>query len=118
MGMLALALLAATGCLQLGAAAAAARGVPLPPSHNGGVREVLVAPAAATKPHVLFVLWDDYGWAGAGYHRPDRTPEIQTPSMDALVAGGIASPRRFSHFRAPLYIYHRESLRNIIKGCA
>ena len=29
------------------------------------------------------------GWAGAGYHRETPTPEVQTPTMDALVAEGI-----------------------------
>ena len=57
--------------------------------HNGGVLERLVPSAAPTKPHVLFIMWDDYGWAGAGYHRKPSTPEVQTPTMDMLVSEGI-----------------------------
>jgi hypothetical protein len=61
----------------------------LPQDHNGGVQERLIKPATSRRPHILFVLWDDYGWAGAGYHRAPPTPEVQTPTMDALVRGGI-----------------------------
>ena len=46
-------------------------------------------PSGKGRPHILFVLWDDYGWAGAGYHRPTPTPEVQTPTMDSLVGAGL-----------------------------
>lgn len=33
---------------------------------NGGITENLTSPpeAAPGKPHILFVLWDDFGWTG------------------------------------------------------
>ena len=40
----------------------------------------------------MMILFDDYGWADAGWHRVDvRTgegtpdPDVQTPNMDQLV---------------------------------
>lgn len=51
------------------------------------------------KPHVLFVLWDDYGWTGAGYHRQPNTTagiqEIRTPTLDTLVKAGIEFDRHY-----------------------
>ena len=47
---------------------------------------------AAPKPHVVFLLVDDYGWANAGWHNSAESGgqrEVQTPHMDALVASGI-----------------------------
>jgi hypothetical protein len=52
----------------------------------------LVAALAAGKPHVFFLLVDDYGWAGAGWHNKVLSSgqrEVQTPHMDKLVATGI-----------------------------
>jgi arylsulfatase A-like enzyme len=40
--------------------------------------------AESTKPHIVFFLIDDLGWSDVGYHGG----EIQTPSIDALAAGG------------------------------
>ena len=34
----------------------------LPEGHNGGQRERLTAPAAGKQPHILMILFDDYGW--------------------------------------------------------
>ena len=42
--------------------------------HNGGFAERLVEPAAGTKPHVLWLLIDDYGWAELGAHRSPPSP--------------------------------------------
>eukprot|EP00937_MAST-01D_sp_MAST-1D-sp2_P004149 g4149.t1 len=50
------------------------------------------AEGAATSPHVIFLLVDDYGWANAGWHNDAESGgqrEVQTPHMDALVASGI-----------------------------
>jgi hypothetical protein len=38
---------------------------PLPAGHNGGFKERLVEPAGAEKPHIVMILFDDYGWADA-----------------------------------------------------
>jgi len=34
----------------------------LPEGHNGGQRERLTAPASGKQPHILMILFDDYGW--------------------------------------------------------
>mmetsp|Transcript_14657 Transcript_14657/g.16265 ORF Transcript_14657/g.16265 Transcript_14657/m.16265 type:complete len:533 (+) Transcript_14657:62-1660(+) len=47
------------------------------------------------KPHVVFLLIDDYGWANVGYHRDPPTEEVQTPNIDALVAEGIELDRHY-----------------------
>ena len=40
----------------------------LPEGSNGGTLERLTRPAGAGKqPHIVFILWDDYGWAEAGW---------------------------------------------------
>ena len=44
------------------------------------------------KPHIFFLLVDDYGWAGAGWHNDVQSGgqrEVQTPNMDAMVKEGI-----------------------------
>ena len=43
---------------------------------------------------------DDFGRANVGYHRTptdDPRREVQTPNMDALVAGGIRLDRFYAH---------------------
>eukprot|EP00729_Bicosta_minor_P010333 gene10333-23677_t len=62
--------------------------------HNGGFfSQTATRTPGYKKPHVLFVLWDDYGWTGAGYHRQPNTTagiqEIRTPTLDTLVKAGI-----------------------------
>ena len=72
--------------------------------HNGGFQERLVEKAAAKQPHIVMVLWDDYGWADAGWHRNytapggeflPATPEVATPHLDALVREGIELDRHY-----------------------
>lgn len=58
------------------------------------------------RPHILFVVADDYGWGGFGVHR--RGPchgdadceqgrrEVQTPVLDALADGGILLDRHYA----------------------
>ena len=76
----------------------------LPEGHNGGHRERLTAPAAGKQPHILMILFDDYGWADAGWHRGytapggehvPTTPEVATPNLDALVKAGIDLNRHY-----------------------
>ena len=66
--------------------------------HNGGHRERLTRPVTDKKPHILMILFDDYGWADAGWHRDytapggehvPATPEVATPNLNALVKQGI-----------------------------
>ena len=52
--------------------------------------------AKATKPHVLFLLSDDLGWANIGFHRTTAETEdekqgqleVQTPAINQLVKEG------------------------------
>ena len=43
----------------------------------------------ADKPHILFMLVDDWGWANVGYHRDPPTKEVDTPNIDSLVKEGL-----------------------------
>lgn len=43
----------------------------------------------AAKPHILFMLVDDWGWANVGYHRDPPTKEVVTPNIDSLVYDGL-----------------------------
>ena len=63
-----------------------------------------VATSSEKRPHIVMVLWDDYGWADAGWHRNytgpggihvDATAEIQTPHLNNLVAEGIELDRNY-----------------------
>uniref|UniRef100_A0A7S3YS59 Sulfatase N-terminal domain-containing protein n=2 Tax=Lotharella globosa TaxID=91324 RepID=A0A7S3YS59_9EUKA len=70
----------------------------LPREHNGGYffQEQLVEPRGidGRKPHLLFVLIDDFGWGNAGWHAKDN-PEVLTPIMDSLVEEGIDLNRHY-----------------------
>eukprot|EP01047_Picozoa_sp_COSAG01_P034051 COSAG01_NODE_2537_length_7450_cov_5.509411_4_plen_508_part_00 len=46
---------------------------------------LLLPSAAASRPHIVFVLVDDNGWAGVGYNNP----HVSTPKLDALASGGL-----------------------------
>ena len=57
---------------------------------------------AADKPHILFLLVDDWGWANVGYHREVATPEVQTPNFDSLVKDGLELDQNYVfHFCSP-----------------
>ena len=44
---------------------------------------------SADKPHIVYVLVDDWGWANVGYHRNPPTREVDTPNIDSLVKDGL-----------------------------
>ena len=46
-------------------------------------------PEQASKPHIVFMLVDDWGWADVGYHRTTSTQDIITPNIDSLVEVGL-----------------------------
>eukprot|EP00055_Hartaetosiga_balthica_P003234 m.7069 g.7069 ORF g.7069 m.7069 type:complete len:553 (+) comp2699_c0_seq1:7-1665(+) len=53
---------------------------------------------AATKPHILMVIVDDFGWAEVGYHREGtEKDQVLTPTIDSLVAEGIELNRHYVH---------------------
>ena len=50
------------------------------------------------KPHILFVIVDDFGWGDIGYHREKPTPEILTPTMNDLATKeGVILNRHYVH---------------------
>lgn len=61
--------------------------------------------AKAPKPHVLFLLADDLGWANIGFHRTTAKTEdekqgqleVQTPTINQLVKEGIQLDRHYSY---------------------
>jgi hypothetical protein len=72
--------------------------------HNGGIKERLLAPAAGKKPHIWMLLFDDYGWADAGWHRDTigpggvhipADPEVVTPNLNQMVKEGIELDRAY-----------------------
>ena len=44
--------------------------------------------AVADKPHILFMLVDDWGWANVGYHRDPPTKEVVTQNFDVQPGQG------------------------------
>ena len=79
--------------------------------HNGGTLERLTVPAAGKgkQPHIWMLLFDDYGWADAGWHRGTitagvkvaATPEVQTPNLNAMVKEGIELDRACEYIIMP-----------------
>eukprot|EP01052_Picozoa_sp_SAG31_P047471 SAG31_NODE_9516_length_1265_cov_1.874786_1_plen_161_part_00 len=51
-----------------------------------------------TKPHLWFVLVDDLGHADVGFTEHPPTVEIDTPTMDTLVAQGVRLERHYVHY--------------------
>ena len=43
----------------------------------------------ASKPHLVFILVDDWGWANVGYHCDPPTNEVVTTNIDKLVKEGL-----------------------------
>ena len=56
-----------------------------------------VATSAQTKPHLVFMLVDDWGWANVGYHRNPPTPEVVTPNIDGLVKEGLELDQHYAY---------------------
>jgi len=52
---------------------------------------------AAKKPHILFILVDDLGWAEAGFNRPKDMVGYPTPAMDKLADNGVILRRHYVH---------------------
>lgn len=59
----------------------------------------VAATRSTTPPHIIHILADDLGWAELGYHRSDPvgSTEVQTPRIDALVAGGLELDQHYVH---------------------
>ena len=46
-------------------------------------------PITGSKPHLFYILADDFGWADADWHRDDVWPELATPNMHSEVRAGV-----------------------------
>uniref|UniRef100_A0A8C7X6B5 Sulfatase N-terminal domain-containing protein n=1 Tax=Oryzias sinensis TaxID=183150 RepID=A0A8C7X6B5_9TELE len=46
---------------------------------------ILPVTLAAPRPHIVFIMADDFGWNDVGYHNS----EIKTPNLDLLSAKGV-----------------------------
>ena len=58
---------------------------------------VSVCNGAASKPHLVFMLVDDWGWANVGYHRTTPTKEVVTPNIDDLVKNGLELDQHYAY---------------------
>jgi len=43
----------------------------------------------------VYTLVDDFGWADAGWHRPDNYTDVRTPGFNALVKEGVELDRHY-----------------------
>ena len=41
------------------------------------------------KPHIVFMMVDDWGWANVGYHLDNSSKEVVTPNIDGIVKEGL-----------------------------
>ena len=58
--------------------------------------------ASTTKPHLLYILADDFGWADADWHRPAGWDEAATPNMMKELQSGVELDNMYSFkFCAP-----------------
>ena len=51
---------------------------------------------SADKPHIVYVLVDDWGWANVGYHRNPPTREVDTPNTNSLVKDGLKLDQHYA----------------------
>ena len=58
--------------------------------------EVYVCAEESSKPHIMFVLVDDWGWANVGYHQEIPNDEVVTPKIDNLVKEGIELDQHYT----------------------
>lgn len=49
-----------------------------------------------SKPHIVFVMVDDWGWANVGYHRDPPTKEVVTPNFDSLAKQGLELDQHYT----------------------
>ena len=52
---------------------------------------------ATEKPHIIFMMVDDWGWANVGYHRNPPTAEVVTPNIDSLVKDGLELDQHYAY---------------------
>lgn len=52
------------------------------------------ARAAPVKPHIIFILADDFGWHDVGFH---NNSEVHSPTIDALARDGLMLGRHYAY---------------------
>ena len=50
----------------------------------------------ATKPHIVFMMVDDWGWANVGYHLNFSSKEVVTQNIDSLVGEGLQLDQHYA----------------------
>lgn len=78
--------------------------------------------AVSSKPNIVLILVDDWGWANVGYHRNSGTPDVNTSNIDKLISQGleldqhyafsVCSPSRCSLLSGRLPIHVNDRNRN------
>jgi arylsulfatase I/J len=58
---------------------------------------VTLSVAQQSKPNLVFMLVDDWGWANVGYHRDPPTNEVVTPNIDGLVKEGLELDQHYAY---------------------
>ena len=60
------------------------------------------AGSLSSKPHIVFMLVDDWGWANVGYHHNTSGDGSSTPNIDSLVKEGLELDQHYAyHWCAP-----------------
>jgi len=62
-----------------------------------GTATMRAATAVRKKPHILFILIDDLGFADVGFNRPSSMFGYPTPSIDKLANDGVILNRHYVH---------------------
>merc|ERR1719460_2466862 len=58
---------------------------------------ITLTSATSSKPHILYVLADDFGWADADWHHPTKSTDPHaTPNMNSLIKQGIELNNHYS----------------------
>ena len=68
---------------------------------------------AAQRPHIVFFMADDLGYANVNFNREYSVPEVSTPSLDGLVDSGIHLRRMYTYMVCSQRVVVRSSAKII-----